>query len=58
MTIYEPEDSNRIWNTDWMKFNRSVDKLRKMRQKIDSDKERKAWDNTPTAFELECWLAK
>ena len=56
MTIYEPEDSNRIWDYDWIKFNRSVDKLKDMRRKITADEERKAWDNTPTSLELERWL--
>ena len=32
--------------------------LKKMQSKIEKDEERKAWDNTPTSFELETWLNK
>lgn len=56
MTVYEPEDFNKIWDSKWMRFNRSVNKLKKMRTKINKDNKLKEKTGAPTSIELEKWF--
>jgi len=58
MTIYEPEDFYKIWDPRWIKFNRSVNKLRRMRRKIAHDFDKSRKEGIPTYLELECWFNK
>ena len=53
MTIYEPEDFDKTWDPEWMKFNRAVDKLKSMRLKQAADKNKKKEEGIPTSIELE-----
>jgi hypothetical protein len=57
MAIFEPEDFYKIWDPQWMKFNSSVDKLKKMRLKIAHDDKKKE-EGIPTSIELQNWFDK
>ncbi len=56
MTIYEEEDFDKSWDPRWMKFNNSVDRLKRIRAKIAHDEEKKKTDNVPTSLDLEKWF--
>lgn len=58
MTIYEPEDFYQQWNSEWMKFNRKVDKLKEMRRKVAHDNQKKEEEGIPTSQDLARWLNK
>ena len=56
MTTYEEPDFDKSWDPKWMRFNRSADKLKRMRKKIADDEKKKEKDNTPTSLDLEKWF--
>jgi len=58
MTIYDPEDFYKQWEPRWIKFNRKVDKLKKMRARTAQDDKKKKEDGIPTSYELACWFNK
>ncbi len=58
MTIYEAEDLYQQWDPEWMKFNRKVDKIKRLRAEAAHDKKKKEEEGIPTSFELACWFNK
>ena len=56
MTIYEPEDFHKQFDPEWMKFDRKVDKLKRIRLAKAHDDKKKKEEGIPTSYELACWF--
>jgi len=57
MITDEPNDFN-PWESHWMKFDRKINRLIRVRREIEHDQRKKDEKGIPTSYDLACWFRK